>query len=247
MNRAIDFANYTAIPTSSNVADLKAGGFTRAIVGCSFGSVGRAQLAACLNGGVGAEAFAWVTAQEHWRPPLDHALAAIHGLPVGRLWLDYEEAALTEARLREAIDYVAPLRPDLQLGIYTSASCWNVAGDFTRYPLWFARYVSHPDPDDLPLFGGWTSAAMWQYCGSTNTCGFSNVDLSLILEEEERMYTDQQIDEKLIRAIAAARDAGEQASNMQIGRVLQTLGALGDRLSALEATVAAMALKGGPS
>lgn len=247
MNLAIDFANFTAVPTPANTADLMAGGFTRAIVGCSFGSVGAAQLAACLDGGMETEAFAWVTAHDHWQVPLDHALAAIDGLPVRRLWLDYEEAALTEGRLREAVEYVAPLRPDLQLGIYTRANCWNVAGDFTQYPLWCARYVSDPRPGDLRLFGGWMSAAMWQYCGSTDACGFSNVDLSLILEEEDRMYTDQQIDEKLIRAIAAARDAGEQASNMQVGSVLKTLGSLGDRLTALEAKVAAPPLKGGSS
>ena len=82
---------------------------------------------------------------------------------------------------------------------------------------------------------------MWQYRGSTTVAGFGPVDLSLILEEQ-RMYTDREIDEKLLHAIAAARDAAERSSNAQIGNVLKTLGAIGDRLDAIDAKLAALSL-----
>ena len=242
MRQAIDFANYTPVPAPAQVAALRAAGFERAVIGCSFGAVARAQIAACAAGGIDVEAYAWLNAGPDWRAPIDRALTAIAGTPVRHLWLDYEEPGLTEQRLRDAIAFIEARRPDLALGIYTSAACWaGVTGDFTRYPLWLARYTDAPDPARVPLFGRWRSAAMWQYRGSTTVAGFGPVDLSLILEEQ-RMYTDREIDEKLLRAIAAARDAAERSSNAQIGNVLRTLGAIGDRLDAIEAKLAALSL-----
>ena len=80
---------------------------------------------------------------------------------------------------------------------------------------------------------------MWQYSGSTTVAGFGPVDLSIILEEQ-RMYTDRDIDEKLLRAIAAARDAAEHSANAHVGNLLKTLGAIGDRLDVIESRLAAL-------
>ena len=243
MRGAIDFANYSPVPTRRQLAAQRAAGYVRAVVGCSFGEKARRQIAACASGGMEVEAYAWLSAGPGWRVLIDRAVAAIEGTAVRRLWLDCEDPGLTRQRLQEVLAYVEARRPGLTPGIYTSAACWaGIGGDFTRYPLWLAHYVNAPDPAQVPLFGGWRAAAMWQYRGSTTMGGFGPVDLSIILEEE-RMYSDREIDEKLLRAIAAARDAAERSANSHVGNILRTLGAIGKRLDAIEQRLSAMARK----
>lgn len=213
--KAADFANYTPVPSPAQLARLKELGYTKIIVGCSYGSVARPQMQACLDAGFNVEAYAWVSFKNDWQVVLDRALAAVAGLPVKRLWLDCEEEPMSGwdapsvatqtavvARIDRAFKYVAAARPDLALGIYTGAWWWRPGtGDYTgfaSYPLWSADYRA---PTGAPsLYGGWQSVAVWQFADKLAGSDL-NADDNLILEEA-RMYTDAEIDAKVKEALA---------------------------------------------
>jgi len=196
MRRAIDVANYTAVPTPAQVACLLTEGYDTAIVGASFGSVARPQLQAFAAGGMQVEVYAWVSFSGWWENLLDGALGAIAGLPVRRLWLDCEEETAMEPRtvirrIEQAVEYVEEARPDLEVGIYTGAWWWSdFAGNtapFAHLPLWSAYYDNEPDIDFAQLpYGGWRAPAIEQYHGTVETCGL-NTDRNVINEEEETM------------------------------------------------------------
>jgi hypothetical protein len=190
--RAIDIANYTTIPTPQQVACLLNNGWSTCVVGCSYGNIAHLQLRMCAQYGMKVEAYAWITHPFSYGP-IDKALGVIEGLPVKRIWLDAE--ADTNGRTPQqvvsdidaAINYTRSRRPDLAIGIYTANWWWGPrtgsSTKFKDYPLWLANYVPDPTPDKVPLFGGWTKAALWQYAGTVETCGL-NTDRNLILETE---------------------------------------------------------------
>src|SRR4051812_17031423 len=99
--KAIDFANYAPVPTADQIAQFIALGYTRAIVGASYGERATAQLRACADGGMDVEAYLWLESGDGWQTALTRCLASIWGTKVKRVWLDYEEDALTEKRLHE--------------------------------------------------------------------------------------------------------------------------------------------------
>lgn len=168
MRKALDVANYSTIPTPEQVACLVAQGYDTAIVGCSYGSVAHGQLAAFSAGGMGIEAYAWVSFGPNWQRPLDKALSVIDGLSITRLWLDceeqpgagYDQAAVIQ-RVNDAIAYTQTQRGDLELGIYTAGwwygpNCGTYDG-WKDMPLWYAHYDGVPTFDDWDsiAFGGW--------------------------------------------------------------------------------------------
>lgn len=194
MRKAIDIANWTLVPTRAQIDCWRNDGYERLIVGVSYGNLAPGQLAVAAAGGMEVEAYGWVSFGAGWAAPLDRALSIIAPHPVKRLWLDCEQATMgatpgqVVARIAAAIQYVRNRRPDLGIGIYTAAWWWvpntNNAQDFRGIPLWTAEYVSNPlnPPNGIPrMFGGWASAAMWQYAGTIYTCGL-NTDRNVILE-----------------------------------------------------------------
>ena len=194
MKLAVDFANFTPIPTQAQLECLKANGYGRAVIGCAFGTVAALQLAACEAAGLEVEAYAWLEFQAQWQQKIDRTLYVIAQHPVRRIWLDCEapaaEAVTVVPHIRKAIEHVRQQRPDLEVGIYTANWWWGPhTGDshaFTDLPLWLAAYTEDPrrvpEPKDVPLFGGWSQAAMWQYAWTIETCGL-NTDRNLILDE----------------------------------------------------------------
>lgn len=198
MRLALDLANFTPVPTPPQLQCLKDGGYTRAIVGCSYGTVADMQLAAFYAFGFEVEAYAWVAFGASWQKPLDHALTVISHRPyVRRLWLDVEEqvtgmtSAQYEARIDAVIAYVRSKRPDLDMGIYTGRWWWlqnlPACTKYAGMPLFTAQYVTNPavPPGGVPLlFGGWQEVAIWQYAGSVETCGL-NIDRCVMLEPVE--------------------------------------------------------------
>lgn len=194
--KAVDVANYTAVPTPAQVQCLIADGYTTAIVGCSYGQVARSQLMAFSDNGMKIEAYAWITHPLNTLL-LERALTVIAGLPVTRLWLDAEAdtngrtPAGVVADINGAVEYCQKVRPDLALGIYTGAWWWTPRTGNSQetwgLPLWLANYRDTDNPlaeSEIP--GGWTreSTAIWQYAGTIETCGL-NTDRNLILEEDE--------------------------------------------------------------
>jgi len=218
--RAVDFANYTPVPSPEQVRCLLGSGYTRAIVGVSFGGVARRQLEVCASGGMDIEAFCWVRWNADWRAPLDKALATVRGLPVSRLWLDCEDAtswpeAMIEARILEAEAYVRSDWRDIDTkAIYTGKWWWDAhmptSRRFAAWDLWTAAYISgEPEGRSPAMYGGWTKAAIWQYAGTVQTCGL-NTDRNLIMEDHmpTAEYDELKQRDEDIKAVVARVDAG---------------------------------------
>ncbi|MDE3097424.1 MAG: hypothetical protein KGK07_15675 [Chloroflexota bacterium] len=200
---AVDLANYTDVPTPVQLAQLKALGVTRAVIGCSYPRqypdgpkyIGATQLAAFYAAGFEVEAYAWVTFAAGWEALVDQTLTAIARLPaVRRVWLDCEEdpgtatPAQVEARIAACAARVMLARPDLVVGIYTGTWWWDAStgssARFKTFPLWCAGYGPV-----LTLPRAWKSAVMWQYADHLDGTDY-NVDVSRILEGP--MTSDEQ-------------------------------------------------------
>lgn len=235
--KAIDCANYTTVPTPAQVACLVNQGYTKAIVGCSYGTVARAQLAAFSAGGMSIEAYCWVSFTNDWIAPLDKAIATIQGTGVSRLWLDCEEdPGKTPAidRIQQAHLYVSS-RTELPLGIYTGGWWWTPnTGDSTffsdlDFPLWSAEYVNAPAPH---LYGGWSEVAIWQTRGSVDLCGL-NADDNVILEEEG--MTDE-VKAAIAAILAHEGEQGQKLDALQASTqfLIDVVNNLVPRIEALE-------------
>ena len=228
MSLALDVSNYGTVPTPMQLDCLKSSGYTRAIVGCSDGTIANMQLAAYYAAGMEVEAYCWVSYGQFWTAKVDHALNVLKtARGVARMWLDVEsDKAISgidptisqmEARINAVITYITLARPDLELGIYTSRGWWTGHGDlhtFCAMPLFTAEYVEDatvPPTGGPTLYGGWTKAAMWQYAGTIDTCGLS-VDRSVILEDEVTDDDLRKISDvvKLNLAVAPLNDTQKQ-------------------------------------
>jgi len=189
MQRALDVSNYSGVFAAEAVACWRSLGYSHVICGTQQAETTRAQLATTLAGGMSADAYVFL----YWHLPpaaqVQAALAAIAGFPVGRLWLDCEDAV--EGRAPEQVvgligEAVAACG-DLPCGVYTGRWWWLPStGDsaaFSHLPLWHAEWTSGPDVlpsfDAFRLYGGWSRPAIWQFQGTTQLCGV-DVDLNLM-------------------------------------------------------------------
>lgn len=195
--RAADFSNWARIPTTDDIAALKAMGATRVVVGASFprkgsGYIGADQLAACVDFERQVYGWLYLNADADWRHPLTMALQAYATIPASIFWIDVEEEPIgldqegVRQRIRDAIAFTG------SADIYTRVELWNrITGDWNivaEYPnarLWKAD----PPPDD-GLCGGFDHATMIQTDFDTDIGTGFEVDLSeyeCAVEEDEGM------------------------------------------------------------
>jgi hypothetical protein len=141
-----------------------------------------------LQGGMTVDTYVYL----YWRYGVGEqvraALEAVAGYPVGRLWLDCEDATGSRtpedmvALVGQAVDACG----QFACGIYTGRWWWAPAtgnsSAFSHLPLWHAEYTSGPqvlpDFDTFRAYGGWDRPFMWQFQGTTYLCGVG-VDLNL--------------------------------------------------------------------
>lgn len=220
--KIIDLANYTTVPSQSQLNLLKGFGLTRMIVGASFGQVARAQLQAGVAAGLEVEAYFWLSFGDTWKDTLDHGFTAIVGLPVQRVWLDLEETPSATPlqiieRIRDAVAYLQA--KGLEVGLYTRAGWWmqyGIAAGDPEYtlPLFYAHYDGDPTCkwDEGEAFGEWPRARVIykQYSGSTTEDGL-NVDLDSICEEDMADYYNKaEVDAKVGALLGLGITHGQQ-------------------------------------
>lgn len=198
MPDAIDFSNWTAIPTPIQLDCLRAKGVRKAIIGTRGNphSKFQAQARACLTAGFSVETYIYLYFAEDPIIQANDAIAKMQGIPVKRVWMDVEgtpqgatktinSLRAVETRLRQA---------GYQVGVYTSLSKWPAhTGNttaFSHLPLWDAhwRFPSGSSAGiDLPPlafipYGGWKSCDIVQYVGDVIYCGL-NLDLNIIFKD----------------------------------------------------------------
>lgn len=244
MRKAIDFANWTGIPTPFDIACLQAAGYDTVIVGCSYDRYvngvpqhhGRQQLEAFLAAGFRLEAYCWL------RHPvqvllLQRTIDAIAGLPVERLWLDVEDAddaagkspASLAADVEFALQYLHD-RTNVPTGIYTGSWFWgpymqtdNTFGE----PLWLANYVSQTSLEFIAgrIPGGWnfSDLIIWQHSNHLPICSYNADDNLIIQETEERVkYTDDILDKafiSLLETLGKSLDIANTAAGAIINHI----------------------------
>lgn len=219
--KAIDLGNYSAVPTQEQVRCIIEAGYTKAIVGTSFGSVWQAQITAFEQGGMDVDEYVFPGHQPRSSRPF---------------WIDCETGDATI----QAIRALAPTATGIytRRGWWTSETGdWDIKSEFPHLKLWDASY-GDPPPAFVP-YGGFTEREIHQWHDSTNLCGL-NVDLNII-EQEARMYDDQTIDVKFLKAIAFLQGQMKDDRNALADAIAELAQAnatsfkgIEDRLTALE-------------
>lgn len=98
------------------------------------------------------------------------------------LWIDIEDAQLWSSSCADNQNFLSAFisacesaYPGGKIGIYASASQWNPimcdSHSFSGHNLWYAHYDGVQGMGDFSPFGGWASANMKQYAGTTSICG----------------------------------------------------------------------------
>jgi lysozyme len=106
-------------------------------------------------------------------------LAALQPRQGERVVLDWEDSGVGLEDIRDAVDYLLDVRPDLQITIYGSSSFLKErvkAGDSLGQTtsLWVASYTSNPEPSD---FGpAWEFWSLWQFTDKATVSGYGPVD-----------------------------------------------------------------------
>lgn len=200
MPEAVDLSNWGGELPASVVIKWKATGQVKAIVGVDLGGdhamLARRQLQTSLAGGLEIDAYRFCYWNSNIESTLRLVASAIAGLPIGRVWLDFEDEdaplvgyttqELVCAWIQNCLDVADRIWGRERVGVYTARWWFNPwTGGSTRFSdrtLYVAEYDGDPSLRFTP-FGGWTRAAMKQYQGSTSLCGYT-VDRNYYEEDE---------------------------------------------------------------
>jgi GH25 family lysozyme M1 (1,4-beta-N-acetylmuramidase) len=192
MPLALDISNWGGFLGADTVRIWKEYRVSRIVVGVSHKwELARQQLIAVTEGGLEAEAYIYMYWGQDPAVQVEYARQACNGLPVRRLWVDFEDDAApkdgpakVKAWIYRCLDAAAAL--GFPLGIYTAWWWWTVwadnTDDFCNYPLWVAAYDGKANLE-FPHFGGWQTCALKQYAGTTDFCGYS-ADLDWYKEDD---------------------------------------------------------------
>lgn len=202
---ACDISNYTSDLTPAALEQWKQAGVGLVIVqsieppaGYPVGRT-RLQVQQCLDAGLSVDVYIWL-----WFDlPLGdiaHKLDLIDGLDIQQLFLDVEDTAAVKYSQAECEEKVAAALNlcDLRVtangqrcGVYSGRWYWADArymGNTTLCAdreLWDANYDGVVDAAlGFVPYGGWTSARIKQYRGSTSLAGISGLDLNVLSVEE---------------------------------------------------------------
>jgi hypothetical protein len=178
---ALDISNYSGEITDAQVACWRANGYQHLVCGTQRPDLTRRQLLVAVRGGLSVDAYVYLYWADDVPARVRRALDTISGFPVGRLWLDCEDATggLPAAVIVDKIAAGLAACGERPAGIYTGRWWWVPAtGNSSRFagvPLWHAEYTRSPEvlPDFAAFraYGGWSRPAMWQFQGTTTVCG----------------------------------------------------------------------------
>lgn len=195
MPDAIDFSNWTSVPTPAQLDCLKSKGVRMAIIGTRGNPMPhfRAQVIACKDAGLTVESYIYLYFAEDAQLQALDALKKMAGLGIRRSWMDVEGIPQGPGKTIAALAEVERLlrQGGYDVGIYTSQSKWPLhTGNTTafsklalwdahwRYPSGDSRGIDQPPPAFVP-YGGWVSPTIVQYAGDVQYCGL-NLDLNMV-------------------------------------------------------------------
>ena len=183
---SVDISVWSGEVTDAEVDCWWADGVRNAIVGSQDPRIARQQLDMALSRGMSVDGYVYLMWDRDMTRQVEDALALFGEYPIGRLWLDVEQAPAglgrraLEGKIREAVDACG----SFPCGIYTAAWWWNpngIAGAFADVPLWYANYDRDRDLASWSRqsFGGWAEPWGKQWDGDVRLCGI-DVDQNTI-------------------------------------------------------------------
>jgi len=103
-----------------------------------------------------------------------------NGIQLDAIWIDIEGAQYWSNSTSDNVNFIHQMvdegkKQNYYMGIYTSASQWNlITGGSTAFKdlhLWYPHWDNVANFNDFQSFGGWTRPWLKQYVGDTTMCG----------------------------------------------------------------------------
>jgi len=249
----LDISNYGGELSPQIVADWKAAGVQKVVVGIDLHAANitraRRQLAVARDGGMRLGAYR----EAYWRADVQTSMQLVAGAlagfnieDVGLAFEDgdaplvgYSTQELVCAWIQHNLDIAERIWGREHTCLYTAAWWWNPytssTHHFSDHKLWVADYNGIPDGTFAP-FGGWTQCFRHQFRGSVDFCHYS-VDVNF--EEDDMADTEarQRLhDLEQWRAMAqAVLDQQKESIDALVTGNLWQQGVLDDQEKRLEA------------
>ena len=149
-------------------------GIRHVIVGTQDALVAHQQLAMAVARGMTVDAYVYIYWDTDITAQVNAAFDMVQGYPVGRMWLDIEQATSTLGantlipRIQAGLDACNARAPGT-CGIYTSPGWWQTyvanTATFADVPLWYALYNKKRSLSDWSTehFGAWTAPVGKQF------------------------------------------------------------------------------------
>ena len=158
-----------------------ASGVRHIVAGTQNEEVTRQQLAMAVSRGMSVDAYVYLYWNRDMKAQVDDAFQRAKGFPIGRMWLDVEEAPgslgtnAILAKIAEAKN-ACIAQGTAECGIYTGPGFWKSymlnTSQVSELPLWYAQYNGKKTLSDWGTehFGGWQKPVAKQWAEET-LCG----------------------------------------------------------------------------
>ena len=182
---AVDVSVWEEPLAQSQMDCLWDSGVRHVVVGTQDAIVAKQQLAMAVARGMTVDAYVYLYWNQDMATQVDDAFAMVQSFPIGRMWLDVEQATTLGANAIIADVQTAlatcKAKGTVACGIYTGPGFWKTyANDTHAYdavPLWYALYNKKRSLSDWPAeqFGGWLAPVAKQF-QSAPLCGAGGAD-----------------------------------------------------------------------
>jgi hypothetical protein len=171
---AIDISMWEGPMAQAEMDCFWASGVRHVVAGTQIEEVTRQQLAMAVKRGMSVDAYVYLYWNQDMKAQVDEAFRRVKGFPIGRMWLDVEEApgSLGWKTISQKIDEAkaaCAAQGTAGCGIYTGPGFWKTYMANTTQqsdlPLWYAQYNGRKLLSDWSTerFGGWAKPAAKQW------------------------------------------------------------------------------------
>jgi len=159
-------------------------GVRHIIIGTQDEDITREQLAMAVSRGMTVDGYVYLYWNTDTKAQVDLAFQRTAGFPIGRMWLDIEQAPNASTNLPKMMeDALTQCRthPGVDCGVYTGPGFWKTyVGNgpvLSDAPLWYALYNHKTSLADWSTerFGGWLKPVAKQYAAEA-ICGVGGAD-----------------------------------------------------------------------
>lgn len=161
-------------------------GVRHVVVGTQEADITQQQLTMAIARGMTVDAYVYLYWNQDLATQVETAFAMVAGFPIGRMWLDIEQAPGTLGSKTLTTDIQTALTTcqahgGVTCGIYTGPGFWKTymgnESTFDATPLWYAFYNSKTSLSNwsTEAFGGWAKPAAKQFA-TKPLCGVGGAD-----------------------------------------------------------------------